>query len=104
MTFNPARAVPDKISENIICRMESSRVAVRSSGLVYTSWPPCADQRLAAVRAQTFAQRSVGPGISAMQGVRRAAIVRPMTLEQLSALAQIVGAGALLASLIFVGL
>jgi hypothetical protein len=39
-----------------------------------------------------------------MQGVRRAAIVRPMTLEQLSALAQIVGAGALLASLIFVGL
>ena len=51
---------------------------------------------------QTFAQRSVGPWISAMQGVRRAAIVRPMTLEQLSALAQIVGAGALLASLIFV--
>ena len=39
-----------------------------------------------------------------MQGVRHAAIVRPMTLEQLSALAQIVGAGALLASLIFVGL
>jgi len=69
-----------------------------------TSWPPYADQRLAAVRGQTFAQRSVGPGISAMQGVRRAAIVRPMTLEQLSALAQIVGAGALLASLIFVGL
>src|ERR1700747_48459 len=44
------------------------------------------------------------PWISAMQGVRRAAIVRPMTLEQLSALAQIVGAGALLGSLIFVGL
>src|SRR5262249_21756019 len=44
------------------------------------------------------------PWISAMQGVRRAAIVRPMTLEQLSALAQIVGAGAILASLIFVGL
>ena len=39
-----------------------------------------------------------------MQGVWRAAIVRPMTLEQLSALAQIVGAGAVLASLIFVGL
>jgi len=84
--------------------MESTRLAVRSSGLVYTSWPPYADQRLAAVRGQTFAQRSVGPWISAMQGVRRAAIVRPMTLEQLSALAQIVGAGALLASLIFVGL
>ncbi len=39
-----------------------------------------------------------------MQGVRRVAIVRPMTLAQLSALAQIVGAGAVLASLIFVGL
>ena len=61
-------------------------------------WLLYADLRLAAVRGQTFAQWSVGPGISAMQGVRRAAIVRPMTLEQLSALAQIVGAGALLAS------
>src|SRR5437879_12480716 len=69
----------------------------------YTSWPPYADQRLAAVRGQTFAQRSVGPGISAMQGVRRAAIVRPMTLEQLSALAQSGGAGALLASRSSVG-
>jgi len=83
--------------------MESSQVAVRSSGLVtplghrtrINGWLQC---------AQTFAQRSVGPGISAMQVVRRAAIVRRMTLEQLSALAQIVGAGALLASLIFVGL
>ncbi len=79
--------------------MESSRVAVRSSGFGYTSWPPYADQRLVAVRGQTFAQRSVGPGIPAMQGARRAAIVRPMTLEQLSALAQIVGAGAVLASI-----
>jgi len=93
-----------KISVKNYMSMESSRLAVRFSGLVYTSWPPYADQRLSAVRGQTFAQRSVGPWISAMQGVRRAAIVRPMTLEQLSALAQIVGAGALLASLIFVGL
>jgi len=39
-----------------------------------------------------------------MQGVRRVVIVRSMTIEQLSALAQIVGASAVLASLIFVGL
>jgi hypothetical protein len=39
-----------------------------------------------------------------VQGARRSAILAPMTLEQLSFLAQIVGAVGVLASLIFVGL
>jgi hypothetical protein len=39
-----------------------------------------------------------------VQGARRSAILAPMTLEQLSFLAQIMGAVGVLASLIFVGL